>query len=64
MSLKIFNLIISSLTLDTLHLKNEQGFCLDGWTMKLIKCDQKDISQKWTFSNHNAKGLSYADLHY
>ena len=48
----------------TLHLQNEQGYCLDGFTMKLIKCDQKDISQKWTFSNYNAKGLSYADLHY
>ena len=60
----IFNLIISTLTLETLHLQNEQGFCLDGGTMKLMKCDLKDINQKWTFSNYNAEGLSYTDLHY
>ena len=64
MSLEIFNLIISTLTLDTLHLQNEQGFCLDGGTMKLMKCDPKDINQKWTFSNYNAEGLNYTDLHY
>ena len=47
-----------------LALRNEQGLCLDGSTMKLVKCRIDDPNQKWNFSNYNSKGLNFANLHY